>query len=443
MADRVALTDSKVAGIKSPPAGQVEIADSIFPGLRLRASSGGARTWILRKRIGGRARNFTLGHYPAMGLAAARKKARDVVADADHGRDPVARLPRPRAGDGLAAQSFAAWWETYLDRNVRGRLRSASEIERRGRKWIIPALGDRPVAAVTRAEISRLVEEVAYGDPDNQRLREARHIGQTVSAFYSWALPMLDQLPANPAIGALKPPPSVARDRVLSDDEMAAFWRATGRMGWPWGPAFRLLLLTAQRRGEVFGALWSEVDGDVWTIPSGRVKNKTPQLVPLSPAVREILDSLPRFAGCDHWFPAGRRPSKGDDQAEAAGPDEADAPVRGSSGFSKAHARLLRYMGQELGLPKGETAPHFVLHDLRRTAATGMQRLGIALPVVEAVLNHVTGSRSGVVGVYQRHQYVDEKRRALEAWAAEVARITGGATPAANVVQLRTAGAAA
>ncbi len=405
------LTDAKIQGLKPPERGQTEYSDEVLVGLRLRLSSGGAKTWILRRRIQGKMRNLTLGRYPGLGLAAARQKARSALADAEAGVDPVRRLPRPRAGDGLSGSTFAAWWEQYLHRHVRGRLRSASTLEGLARTHILPAFGSRQVTSITRADISRLMEMVAYRNPDRPCLRRARYVRQALSAFYNWALPMLDEMPANPATHALRIPVAPPRERVLSDIEIGAFWRASGQLGYPFGPAFRLLLLTATRRSEVLEASWSELDRELWTIPTHRVKNKAPHLLPLPDAVLDILERLPRRPGSDLWFPSAM---------QFGNRAEGDAE-RGSSGISKALTRLLRLMTEEIG-----EFPRFTLHDLRRTAATRMQGLGLSLPVVEAVLNHVAGSRGGIVGVYQRHTYLEEKRHALRLWAEELDRLIAG-----------------
>ena len=211
---------------------------------------------------------------------------------------------------------------------------------------------------------------------------------------------------------------STARERHLSDIELAAFWRACDGLGWPFGPGFRLLLLTAQRRGEVFDADRAEFGREVWTIPAARAKNNVEHIVPVSDAVWAILDALPAFAATDKLFPSRSN------------------PANGASGFSKAHERLCELMAEAIGVDAVEP---FTLHDLRRTAATGMQRLGIGQTVVEAVLNHVTGSRAGVAGIYGRHHFTDEKRHALGAWAAEVERIVAG-RERGNFVVLRSAG---
>lgn len=419
MGREIGLTDAKVAGLKSPPGKQLEVADRILPGLRVRVGSGGAKSFILRTRIDGRQVNITLGRYPALSLANARKQARDVLLDRDEGRDPAARIAHRRRSGG-AGRTFADWWETWLSRMVREKMRSAPEVERLGRNYILPLFGKRPVDKITRADVSRLVEAIAYGDPDRQRPRAAAIVRQTIASFYNWALPLLDNMPANPARDALRTPPSKPRERVLSEPEIRALWHACDACGWPFGSGFQLLLLTGQRRGEVFGASWAEFDGRQWTIPAERAKNGRAHMVPLPKAAVKILSALPRIGGTDLLFPALQ-------QAKAA----EDRPRRPVSGFSRVAARIDRKMQEEMarladpGADVPEIAP-WVIHDLRRTAATGMQRIGIRLEVVEAVLNHVSGTRAGLVGVYQRHDFAEEKADALESWAAEVARIVAG-----------------
>lgn len=406
------LTDKIVEGLPKPDKGQVEYGDSGVPGLRLRVSYGGSKSWIFRKTIDSVNRNYFLGRFPKMNVAAARRKARDLLIDIEAGKDVRARLPRPKAADGFTGLSFATWWAGYLERHVKGRLRTAREVERRAAKWVLPVLGARLVPAITKADISRLLERVAFHDqPARPRMREAGAVRADLSAFFAWAAARLDELERNPVAHAWRPPVARPRDRVLSDAEIAAFWRASGRMPWPWRPGFRLLLLTAARRGEVFGGRWRELAGDMWTLPAERAKNGEPHALPLPAAALAILEGLPRFASTDLWFPARGRPGA----------------TTSSSGFTKARDHLAALMAEELGAP----APHFTLHDLRRTAATGLQRLGVPLPVTEAVLNH-SGSRGGLVGIYQRHGFLPEKRAALAAWAEEVARIVESEKGAAN-----------
>jgi integrase len=419
MAGSIGLTDAKIKGLKAPEKGQVEVADKVVPGLRIRVGKSGAKTFILRKRVGGKPVNVTLErfHDSHFTLADARKKARTLLNDIEGGADP---RPRTRKASGVGAGTVRALWEQYLEQQVRGRKRSAKEIERVGDVQILPAIGDRLADTVTRGDITALVERITYRNPKKPTLRAGRYAHQQLSAFYAWALPRLDRLPSNPCRDAGRPGISAPRDRILidpdnkgRDDELVVFWNATGELGWPFEPAFRLLLLTGQRLGEVFGATWSEFDlrAKTWTIPGARAKNGREHTVPLSPAAMAIIKALPEFKGSDFLFPARGR---------------LDAST---SGLSKGTARLRAKM---------KDVPHFTLHDLRRTAATGMQRRGIKLEVVEAVLNHVSGSRAGIVGVYQRHAFAEEKRHALNVWAAEVDRIVNAKTRG-NVVPLPTA----
>jgi len=205
--------------------------------------------------------------------------------------------------------------------------------------------------------------------------------------------------------------PTSRRERVLSDDELAAIWRATAGAG-PFNGIVRLLILTGQRREAVAGTTWAEVSDDfsTWTIPSSRAKNGATHIVPLSELAQDLLHSLPQFG--ELVFPGLRGPF---------------------NGWSKAKAALDANSG----------VTSWRLHDLRRTAATGLQRLGVRLEVTEQVLNHVSGSRAGIVGVYQRHGFANENRDALEAWGSHVEAIVEGRSWDDNVISLRAKGAPA
>ena len=244
----------------------------------------------------------------------------------------------------------------------------------------------------------------------------ARAVAAQLSAFYGWAMPRLHRLEINPCRDAGKPDRPKPRERVLSNAELKALWKVLDREGLPWGPAVKLLILTGQRRDEVFSADRAEFDlkSKLWTIPGDRAKNGKAHLVPLSPAAVALVKGVPTIDGSEKLFPS-----------------RAD-PKRGASGFSKALERIIAAMEKDVGEP----IERFTLHDLRRTLATGLQRLGVRLEVTEAVLNHVAGTRGGLVGVYQRHEFLDEKRHALNAWAAEVDRIAK-AKARDNVVAIR------
>lgn len=393
----IGLTDAKLKALKPPRSGQLEISDQIVPGLRVRIGVSGARTFMVRKRVGGKPRNITLGRYcDRFGLADARKKARALLSDLETAADPIAALPAPQKR-GPAAHTVRGMWPAY--KAAKADRRSLKEIERVFNRHILPHFGDRAADAITRAEITRFIDDIAQNAPVM-----ARNVLSQLSSFYGWALPRLDRLQANPCRDAGRPPAPKSRERVLSDREVGLIWNVLSGESYPFGPAIKLLLLTGQRRNEVFNADRGEFDMKtaLWTIPRERAKNGVAHLVPLSQAAAAIVTALPKKVGdSEKLFPA-----RGNGEA-------------GPSGFSKAVARIRAAVEAQEGGP----VPSWTLHDLRRTLATGLQRLGVRLEVTEAVLNHLSGSRSGIVGVYQRHNYLEEKRVALEAWSKEVKRL--------------------
>lgn len=413
MAKATALTDSKLKGLKPPVSGQVEISDATVPGLRIRIGTSGTRTFIVRKRVGGNLRNITIGRFgPRLGLAEARKKARIVLSDIEAGKDPAPYSKRAKKG----GDTVRALWPAY--KAEKAKLRTIGEVERVFDRYILPTIGDRFADAVTRGDVTRMVDDIAESAPVM-----ARNVLAQLSAFYSWALPRLDKLPANPCRDAGRPAKPQPRDRVLTAEELRALWQVAEADAWPWGPALQLLILTGQRRGEVFGAEWGELDlkAKVWTVPAHRAKNGLAHVVPLSAAAAAIVKALPKHQGTEKVFPAVGNP---------------DAST---SGVEKA---VLRWRKTMTAIVRKESAvdiitvAHWRLHDVRRTVATGLQRIGIRVEVTEAVLNHVSGTRAGIVGVYQRHDFADEKRHALDAWAAEIDRIVRG-EGRGNVVALR------
>ncbi len=361
----------------------------------MRVGVSGGRTFIVRKRIGGQVRTITLGRYsPRFGLADARKNARTLLSDIKAGGDPSMR-PTARKREALG-KTVRTMWPDY--RAAKADRRSIKEIERIFNRYILPHFGDRIAETITRAEITRFIDEIARTSPVM-----ARNVLAHLSSFYGWALPRLDSLSANPCRDAGRPPIPKSRDRVLSDAELGMLWNVLDGKAAPFGPAIRLLILAGQRRSEVFDADRSEFDlkAKLWTIPRERAKNGVAHLVPLSREAVAILQDVPKRNDSEKLFPA-----RGNGE-------------NGPSGFSKAMARIRAAMDEQAGQPMA----HWTLHDLRRTLATGLQRLGVRLEVTEAVLNHVSGSRGEIVGVYQRHNNFAEKREALDAWAKEIARL--------------------
>jgi integrase len=371
----------------------------------LRVGVSGVKTFMLRKRVAGKSRNITLGRYSErMTLNDARKKARQILSDVEMKADPIKALPKPQRVT-VSGHTVRTLWPGY--RKSKLHLRKVKEIERVFERHILPEFGDRAADGIARSEITRFIDEIAQRTPVM-----ARNILAYFSAFYTWALPRLDRLPGNPCRDAGRPPKPKSRERVLSEKEIGTLYLVLDQEGQPFGPAIQLLLLTGQRRNEVFEADRSEFDLEraVWTIPSDRAKNGAAHLVPLSPPAIAIVKSLLASHKSGKLIPA-----RGNWDA-------------GPSGFSKAMTRIRAALETVVAEP----VPHWTLHDLRRTLATGMQRLGVRLEVTEAVLNHLSGSRAGIVGVYQRHNYFEEKGIALKAWAKEVMRLSRAAKTAAG-----------
>lgn len=388
------LTETKIKALVPPASGQVEYPDAEVPGLRVRMGTSGTKTFILRKRTSGKLINATLGRYhpTRFNLNDARKKARTLVSDleASGGVLPKQKVP----SSALTLRAMAPNYVAYCRDDKRNK--GWAETERLFERHILPALGDRLADTITRGDITRMLDCI-------ENASAARASFAALSAFYTWALPRLDKLPANPARNAGKPSSAKARDRVLTEAELRALWKAIDAEPFPWRAGMKLLILTGTRRDEVFTADRAEFDKKdrLWTIPAARSKNGVEHLVPLSDDVLAVLETVPVIGESEKLFPAARG-GKGS-----------------ASGYSKLAARLRAAVQKEIGAP----VPLWRFHDIRRTAATGMQRLGIRLEVTEAILGHVSGSRAGIVGIYQRHNWLDEKRAALDAWACEVARI--------------------
>jgi integrase len=244
--------------------------------------------------------------------------------------------------------------------------------------------------------------------------------------FCRWAVSR-EILEHSPCDGVTARSTETPRDRVLDDRELSLVWKAAETLGWPFDPIVKLLLLTGARRGEVVGMRWVEVDfeKELWALPADRVKNKRPHTLPLSSAAIEILSPLPRIENRGGLvFPAGvvRRTTR------SKGP----VPI---SGFSVPKRRLDRAVAKLAEAEGSAPLAQWGFHDLRRSCASGMARLGVDLHVIERCLNHVSGSFGGIVSVYQKHRFEDGMRRAMDAWAAHIERlVNGGEAP--NVIEL-------
>lgn len=378
------LTQLAVNQAKAPATGFTELWHR--RGLHLRVGRSG-KVWLLRYRFGDRQRRLELGRAPEMTLAQAEAAAAEKLATARSGVDPTTAAPPAPKPQHIRTvkRAFDAYAAQYCARNLRPR--TWAEVERTFRLHVLPAIGDGPIAGVTRADIKTLVASIA----ESGRQTYANRLLAYVRAFFGWA-ESEDFLQGNPA-GGIKPARETSRDRTLSDSEIKLFWTAAGRVPAPYGDFFRLLLLTAQRRENVAAMEWGEIDRErnTWTIPAARMKAGIVHDAHLSAPALEILAGALR---CDPRYIFSR--------------------VTGKSicGFSDMKERLDAIITELNG---GEPLALWRIHDLRRTAATIMARLKVSQHVVNRILAHQPKGVSGVAAVYNRHEYLDERREALEA----------------------------
>jgi integrase len=398
------LTIRSVEAIK-PGLARQEIRDSFLPGLYLVQQPSGAKSWAVRYRHQGIPRKLTLGGYPALGLKDARELAAKALRTVAEGRDPGREKILARAAK---ADSIDRVLEEFLERHVRrsNRPRTAQETERLLRQHVLPRWRGRMVHEITRRDVLDILDRVVDGGAPIA----ANRVLSAVRKFFNWCVAR-DILAASPCAGVKPPTAERARDRVLTDDELRLVWQAADKLGGTFGPLVKLLALTGQRRDEVAQMRWDELDlgARLWTLPPARTKNNQPHEVPLSKAALAVLKNVSHVAASPFVFTTNGGASP-------------------ASGYSKNKRRLDALLPADL--------PPWRLHDLRRTCASGMARLGINLPVIEKVLNHSSGSFAGIVAVYQKHHFSDEKRAALEAWGGFVAALVEG-KPAGKVIRLR------
>lgn len=392
---RLKLTKTNLAKFAYPE-GKAEhiLYDEDIAGFGIRMHPSGRRTWFVQFRIGSKQRRMTLGTLDKVDPDEARRRARDALAKAQLGNDPQAEKVEKQA---QASSTLKLVAETYLERYASKRLkpRTLVEVKRHLRSHWSPlsAIG---VDSVTRAAVSKRLGEIAEqnGPFAANRARAA------LSAMYSWAIGE-GLAHINPVAGTHRATEEVSRERVLTSDELALVWTHAGHGDF--GAIVRLLILTGARREEVGAMRWSEVSADTWRLPAERSKNRQAHNVPLSSEALAVLGELTRQEDRDLIFGSRTGPFQG---------------------WSGSKSRLDGQMLAALKKKNGNAAKlmPWRLHDLRRTAATRMVDLGVLPHIVEAVLNHISGHRGGVAGVYNRATYDPEKRAALALWGEHVGK---------------------
>lgn len=363
-------------------------------GLRLRTSGDRVlRSWVCQYRRGGATRRLLLGSADVLGVEQAKAAAKKALAAVALGEDPQADKATRRQKD---AHNLRAVIEDYLAaKKGTVRQRTYKEIVRYLTGPHFKPLHSMPVDQVSRKDVAARLTKITA---ESGSITAVRARG-ALSGFYVWAMGN-GLAESNPIVGTLKPQDAKPRERVLDDSELAAIWRTSGDDAF--GKVIRLLILTGCRRAEVGGMQWSEIDIErgVWTIPAARTKTGRQHILPLPPLALDIIESVPERVGRDHLF-----------------------GTHSPDGLSHWHAK------SDLDRRLGAAVKPWRLHDLRRTVATRMADLGVQPHVIEAVLNHQSGHKAGVAGIYNRSSYEREVRAALALWADHVRTLVEGGGP--------------
>ena len=398
------LTDRFVQSVAPPASGRAAYIDDDAPGLELRVSADGRKAWSIRYRPkGGERQRETHGTYPAVSLAGARQRAKDIGAAAAKGLDLPATEKREREEHHKSddrPHTVGDLLDEYVERYCKPNQRKWTLTARMFDSHVKPAIGKKPLAGLRRADIVELLDDLQ----NEKGLRaQVNRVRSQILAALNWGIDR-EYLDTNPAAAIKTRKIETTRDRVLTDDELRAIWRAADGLPDPSRSLVKAWILTGQRRDEVRCMAWGEVDltRGVWTLPAARNKGKREHEIPLAPTMVALLDGL-RRRGLPVFTTDGAKPYAGQKRLKAILDRESD--VAG-----------------------------WTFHDLRRTASTGMAALHVPQDTIDRVLNHAKGT---LAGTYNRHQYADEKRRALEAWAERVAFIVGKAREAVDVVELR------
>ncbi len=398
---------------------RTEIPDAGQPGLYLVVQPSGSMSWAFRYRHAGRPRKLTIGPFvlgedATFTLAKAREAAQEAARIASDGRDPAevreekAEAPEPAP---VKVDIVGDVLDEFVKRHVKKKNRESTQKNTEAfiDKRIRPEWKDRDIKSITKRDVVKLLDDIA----DDGAPETAARVRAILSKFFNWAVDR-DIVDASPVPKGSTAKQGASRERVLADWEVRLVWLACGKVGWPFGPLVKLLLLTAQRRNEVAHAARREFElsgnNQLWSIPPERSKNGKEHVVPLPPLALDLIAEVPKVGDIYLLSTTG------------------DTPV---SGFSKAKAAIdaeMLNIAKEEAVSKGLSPEDvklepWTLHDLRRTAASGMARLRAPVHVVEAVLNHQSGTIKGVAKIYNRYEYLDEKRQALTAWAEHVERV--------------------
>ena len=389
------LTAKSVAALKLDGKTDLIVFDDAMPGFgyRLRRSHDGSKTlrsWVTQYKRAGATRRVTLGSAEVLSAEQARNMARKLLGKVANGEDPAADRRERRDKDRLSLRSVID--EHLALKAGEVRVKTMRELRRYLTGPYFRPLHGMPVDQVSRKDIaSRLVAVTReHGSIVAAKARAA------LSTFFAWSMQM-GLVEHNPVVGTIQPKNSKPRERTLSDEELAAIWRACEDDAY--GRIVKLLVLTGGRRAEVGGMRWSEIDPErgTWTLPAGRSKNRRAHTLPLMPMALDVIKGVPRLASRDQLF-----------------------GFRSNDGFTD-------WDGRKEALDERSGVSAWTLHDIRRSVATRMADIGAQPHIIETILGHVGGHKGGVAGIYNRSSYTREVRNALALWEDHLRTVvTGG-----------------
>lgn len=403
------LTNQVLERMTAPKSGRLEMGDELCPGLILRISEQGSKSFSVIYRVlgeggetetgrqlAGKQHRITLGKWPVVSLAQARDRARSIIAKANEGADPRAELI---AGvKERRANTFSAVLERHIQQDAARTISSWQNVERVLRLHVVPHLGDTPIADIRRSDVHEIIDEIVASG----RIGTAREVRKQMSRIFNWAADR--ELIANNPLSGMKRN-DLARNteagRALSDIEIRSIWMAADELRYPFGSLYQTLMLTGQRRAEWACCKRSEIDTDNRWLDLGkeRFKSRREHIVPMSDALWALFDRLPVWTGGNDYFVFSSRHGR-----------------VAVAGFSQGKRALddaaQNHLREELG-DKAATLQHYRIHDFRVTCETRLAHLGFNQEVRDAVLGH---AKPGLQKTYNKHDYLAEKRAALQAY---------------------------
>ena len=395
---KIKLTDKYVRSVKPPENGRVSLVDGICPGLHLRITRRGTKSFSVICRVAGKLVRQTLGEYPTLSLASARREAQRIQRDA---ADPAVLVSPPEPVDQVST-TFSGLVSSYVEMHLKPNTRSWANVSATLDQDALKPFSDRDAAGMTKADVVPVLDQMVKASQPHA----AANVLRAIRAMYNWGVSR-GTVQVNPFDGMRPPVATTMRDRILSDTEIAAVLRACDDVPRPFGDLVRVLLHTGARRNEVAEMEWAELDGDVWTLPAARSKSGRANSLPLPPAVLAVLEAQRQ-----------RSDGKGFVFTTSGG-------ARPSSDFSK-RKRLLDEASGTNG---------WRLHDLRRTARSKLAELGVPREVARRIVGH---SVDRLDEVYDRFSYIEPKREALASLATHLTELTAKAEQAPSDATLST-----